>query len=123
MRKLIAGIVLLFFSTTSFALEQASLKRAIDTLNYRLTVEWDQKNKIARDLYVEEFKASINTLRANGMTEDEMMDSVFDLVKDPEMKKQFLLSQGEISKLKSTDEIMSFVISNKSKFSSHLFEL
>lgn len=117
MKKFISGLVLIFFCSTSFAGEQASFKRAVDTLNYRLTVEWDQKNKAARDQYVEEFKSSVEALRTKGMTDAEMQNSVLTLIKDPELKKQLLLRQGEISKLKSTDDVMKYVLSHQDQFS------
>lgn len=70
------ALVLSFFilSTQVQAGTNGSLKLAFDELNFALTVEWDQKDKAFYRKQVSEFQSKINVLRAEGLTNQELLD-------------------------------------------------
>lgn len=83
MKNLIALLLSFFiFTAQASASTNGSLKLAFDELNFALTVEWDQKDKAFYQKEVSEFQAKINVLRAEGLTNQELLDFLMANIKD-----------------------------------------
>lgn len=75
-------IVFAMLISTAGANTTSGLKAAFDELSYSLNVEWDQKDQEFYKKQMDKFNESILALRAQGMTNAEMMDFVKTQVKD-----------------------------------------
>lgn len=86
-KKLVTLMLALAFATTSFAGPNSGLKAAFDELNYSLSVEWDQKDKAFYDAKMKQFTATLNDLKANGLSNAELIAFVKSEVKDAKVAK------------------------------------
>ena len=80
MKKCLFLVTALFLSISlpmnqSFA-QEATLATAIDVLQYRLTVEWDQRDLGAREKIVSAFAADLELLQRQGVTDAEIFKSL-----------------------------------------------
>lgn len=81
-RMMTLVLALSIFSVQAHAAGQTGLKAAFDELNYALNVEWDQKDKAFFDAQKEKFSAVVADLRANGLSNSELIDFVTSEIKD-----------------------------------------
>lgn len=89
--------------------QETSLDSAIDNLQYRLTVEWDQKDMAAQKKIVSEFSAELEQLKQQGVTGDEIFkalsakafdaETAKDIAHLAKYSKENMLDQKQISKL------------------------
>src|SRR5690606_13398261 len=63
------------------------LKAAFDDLNYALTVEWDQRDRSFYDAQMQKFESHLNSLQAQGLTNQELIEFTLTQVKDEKLAK------------------------------------
>ncbi len=93
LKKLLATLVIstIFTVQVSAATNEVreELKTAFDELSYALTVEWDQKDEGFRADQVKNFTETINSLKAEGLSNDEVMNFAKSQIKDASIAKDF----------------------------------
>lgn len=112
MFKLVSSIVLVFslLSTTAQASAVSGLKDAYDELQYALTVEWDQKDKVFHQDQLKNFNQKLEALQKEGLTHKEMMDFSKSLIKNEKIAKDLEESLKVISADKlSTEQAQKFL--------------
>ena len=72
-------------SVQATAATNNSLKAAFDSLNYSLSVEWDQRDRAFYDAKMKEFTAKVQELQAQGLTNAELADFALTQVRDQRM--------------------------------------
>lgn len=83
MKKLLMIVLsILILMSQAMAGHEASLKQAFDELSYSLQVEWDQQDPEFLTAKKEHFYTQLNALRAQGVTNDEMIRFALTQVKD-----------------------------------------
>ena len=83
MRLLITALLSLSFSVTpASAAVAGSLESAFNELNYSLHVEWDQQDMAFHDEQVRLFQARLTELKAQGMTNEELVTFALSSIKD-----------------------------------------
>ena len=55
---------------------QLSVGDAMSELQYNLTVQWDQKDEVAKAQYYKDFEQKIETLRKQGLTDEALLEAV-----------------------------------------------
>lgn len=96
------------------------LNRTFDELNYKLNVEWDQKDGTFFDRSVDEFEKDIAMLQNNGLTSSELIQHAISKIKD----KDVINDINEISKVidenqMSPEEARAFTISKLNNTYAH----
>lgn len=93
------------FTTSAYASSNAGLKAAFDELNYSLSVEWDQKDKSVYEAKTAKFRASLETLKAQGLTNAELLAFVKTEVKNEKVAKEIetAFNMISITKMSSAD--------------------
>lgn len=81
-------LALSIFSVTAHASAQNGLKEAFDELNYTLTVEWDQKDKVVYNKAMDKFNTTLASLQEQGLSTQEMVEFVKSEVKDAKVAKE-----------------------------------
>ena len=71
-----------FITVQANATTNNSLKAAFDSLNYSLSVEWDQKDRAFYDAKMREFTAQVTELQAQGVTNAQLAEFALTQVKD-----------------------------------------
>lgn len=95
----------LFISNTTLAssnIVTERLNNAFDRLTYDLTVNWDQKDVVAKDTMLGEFNNELASLRQMGLTESELQNTL-------EMR---LIDTKQVTEFRQTLSAMS--LANKS---------
>ena len=64
------------------------LKAAFEELTYSLEVEWDQKDEAFKKNQMSKFNARVNELKAQGLTNSELLQESLSQVKDQTLRKQ-----------------------------------
>ena len=94
-----------------------NLKAAFDDLNYALSVDWDQTNQDFYKSQMDKFNSTLNSLQAQGLTNQEMIDFTLSQLKDAKAQKdlQTALTMVQINKM-SPKEAQKYVtdVMNKS---------
>ncbi len=83
--RLLATIMTLIFSLSTFATPRVDMKTAIDELNYSLDVEWDQKDQNFYNQQVEKYSQTILSLLANGLTKEELIQETVATIKNKKL--------------------------------------
>lgn len=96
------------------------LNRTFDELNYKLNVEWDQKDPAVFDQTVQGFQDEISALQAQGLTTTDLMNHALEKIKD----KQIQNDMNELAKVAdenqmNPDEARAFIVSRLSSTYSH----
>jgi len=88
MKRLITLVLAFAFLTTASASTGAAagLGQAIKELNYTLNVEWDQKDPAFHQAALNKFREQLQTLQAQGVSNQEMIDAALAEVKDAGLK-------------------------------------
>ena len=92
------------------------INRSFDELNYRLNVEWDQKDsKYVKEAFAD-FEKNIMTLQAQGLSNKELTQYTLDKIKDKKTRDEV----NEITKVinekqMSSEEARDFAVSKLSK--------
>lgn len=99
LRLLALVLSLAIFSAQADSGVHGSLKAAYEELNYSLSVEWDQKDKDFFQQEMGKFQNTISNLRAQGLTNDELIMFLISNVKDEaaaaDLKQFFKLAQTQ----------------------------
>lgn len=128
MFKKITALLLLTALTHAYAVtpvEQSfaqveELNKTFDSFNYKLNVEWDQKDAGFIDEAVAEFEDDIATLQNSGINNEDLLNYTRGNIKDNEIKKEInefskVLSNSQMS----NEEVRAFVISKLNSPYSH----
>lgn len=88
------------------------LGKTFDELNYKLNVEWDQKDSAFFDESMKKVESDIDTLAAQGLSTEELIEYTIKRVKDKESKRELyemtrVISENQMSPI----EARSFIIS------------
>lgn len=80
MKKFASGILAIAMAAilpmVQVQAQETSLDSAIDNLQYRLTVEWDQKDMGAQKKIMGEFTAQLDALKKQGVSDQEIFKSL-----------------------------------------------
>lgn len=80
MKKFATGILAITMATilpmVQVQAQETSLDSAIDNLQYRLTVEWDQKDLGAQKKIMGDFTAELDQLKKQGVTDEQIFKSL-----------------------------------------------
>lgn len=119
MFKKITALLLLTVFTNIYAFTpiehsqiRSELNQTFDSLNYKLNVDWDQKDAKFFDEAIAGFEDEITTLQNNGLTKEELMNYALGKVKDKEIAneiKELIKTIGESQM--TNDEARAFTIS------------
>lgn len=90
MRTILSLCLSLFIFSSAQA---ASIREAMDDLNFALTVDWDQKDPRVFAEAVDAFEAAVTELRTQGVTEEAMIAELLPLIKDQRAIRE--LTRGE----------------------------
>ncbi|HXH76590.1 MAG TPA: hypothetical protein VNJ08_16580 [Bacteriovoracaceae bacterium] len=116
-KKLITLIMVFTITTVSAqASTQAGLKAAFDELNYSLTVEWDQKDQTVYQAQMKGFQATLNTLKAEGLTNAQLIAFVKTEVKNEKVARDLetAFNMIQINKM-STTEASNYMVETMQK--------
>jgi len=128
MFKKITALLLLTTFTHVYAvtpIEQSraianELNRTFDELNYKLNVEWDQKDQNYFDRSVTEFENEISALQAEGLTSKDLVDHAISKIKDKSIKTEVNELAKTINENQmSPEEARAFTISKLSSTYAH----
>lgn len=98
------ALAFLFLSTQVMASPVNGFKEAIDDLNYSLTVEWDQTDPAFYEEQQEIFKQRLVALGEQGVSNDQLMHTALQLVKDQGLKEEVEILFSEILNGQMNDE-------------------
>ncbi len=99
---------------------KSELNKSFDELNYKLNVEWDQKDTKVFDQAVKGFEKEIAELQAQGVTNKDLVDHALEKIKDKQVQKDMAELQKVIKENGMTDaEARAFVIQKLSSTYSH----
>jgi hypothetical protein len=84
-------LCLTFFSHPVSAAPEArgSLKALFDEINYSLSVEWDQKDQTFYKLKMSQFDAGLETLRAQGLSNQELLSFAREQIKNGKTQNEY----------------------------------
>lgn len=124
MFKKITALLLLTAFTNVYAvtpIQQANeLGKTFDSLNYKLNVEWDQKDSKFFDSTIANFEKEISDLQDAGVTNSDLMDYTISKIKDPQMQNEINeMSKAIADAQMSSTEARAFVISKLNSTYSH----
>lgn len=99
MKKFVSGALAVLMTgilpMTQIHAQEITLESAVSTLQYRMTVEWDQKDVKKQKEIIAEFSANVDQLKKQGLTDEQIFkglsESAFDAqtAKDIEMIAQY----------------------------------
>lgn len=96
------------------------LNKTFDSLNYKLNVEWDQKDATFFDSTIAGFEKEIADLQKDGVTNDDLMKYTVSKIKDPQIQNDINEMSKVIAESKmSNTEARAFVVSKLSSTYSH----
>lgn len=96
------------------------LNRTFDELNYKLNVEWDQKDTKVFDTAVKGFENELAALQAQGVTSKDLVEHALDKIKDKQVQKDLTELQNTIKENQMSDaEAREFVVQKLSSTYSH----
>lgn len=84
-RLLTLMMVFCLFTVQANAATNNSLKAAFDELNYSLTVDWNQTDRAFYNQQMDNFSNKVKDLRAEGLTNQELVEFTISQVKDQRM--------------------------------------
>lgn len=118
LRKLFAiPLIFSLFIVETHAVTNNGLKAAFDSLNYALTVEWDQTDKNFYSAQMDKFTAELSKLQDEGMSNQEIVKFAVSQVKDAKVARDMetALNMVQINKM-SRQEAQKYVteVMNKS---------
>lgn len=128
MFKKITALLMLTAFTNVYALtpiEQSraiadELNRTFDSLNYKLNVEWNQKDAKFFDATIADFEKEIAALQKDGLTTDELLKHTQDKIKDKQIQNDIIELSKVISDSQMTDaEARAFTVSKLNSTYSH----
>ena len=121
LKKMTALILILAFNQ-SFAMTPAQeaktftseLNRSFDDLNFKVNVEWDQKDGNFFDQSITDFENDIAELQREGLTSENLVKHALGKIKDKN-ELQDIGRMAKVTETMSPDEARDFVISKLSK--------
>ena len=98
-------------------IQRDDLKRSIDELNYKVNVEWDQKDQKALNLAIADFEKDIKDLMSQGMKNDELIKVSLEKIQDQKVRAEILDMLSTINENQmGSDEVKAFVLSKLNEF-------
>ncbi len=96
------------------------LTRSFDELNYKMNVEWDQKDPGFMDEALKEFEKNIADLQAQGLSNNELVEYTLGKIKDKKTRDEIseltsAINEGQLN----PEEARSFAISKMNSIYSH----
>jgi hypothetical protein len=124
MFKKITALLLLTAFTNVYAvtpLQQANeLNKTFDSLNYKLNVEWDQKDVQFFDATIADFEKEIAGLQEEGITNKDLIAFTTDKIKDKQIQNDINEMSKVITETQMTnEEARSFIVSRLNSTYSH----
>jgi hypothetical protein len=127
LKKITALLLLMTFSNVyafspieQSAVGEQELSKTFDSLNYKLNVEWDQKDANFFNKAIAGFEEEIATLQNSGMTKEELMKYTLEKIKDQSIKNEINELAKVIRDSKMTnEEARDFTISKLNSTYSH----
>ncbi|MFA6236175.1 MAG: hypothetical protein WC635_02515 [Bacteriovorax sp.] len=124
MFKKVTALLLLTAFTNVYAItpvQQArSLDSTFDSLNYKLNVEWDQKDAKFFDSTVAGFEKEIAALQKEGVSTKDLVNYTISKIKDPQVVQEINeMAKVIVDEKMSTTEARAFVVSKLSSTYSH----
>lgn len=99
---------------------QANLAQSFDNLNYKLNVEWNQKDAGFFNDSMDEFQAQIADLQSEGLTNEELVDYTMSNIKDDSAKAEVKkLAEVINAQGMSSEEAREFAVRNLNNTYSH----
>ncbi|MDO9184352.1 MAG: hypothetical protein Q7U04_18195, partial [Bacteriovorax sp.] len=96
------------------------LNKTFDSLNYKLNVEWNQKDSQFFDATVSDFEKEIADLQKDGVTNKDLIKYTTDKIKDKEIQNDITEMSKIISENQMSDqEARAFIISKLNSTYSH----
>jgi hypothetical protein len=96
------------------------LNKTLDELNFKLNVEWDQKDTKMFDQTVAEFEKDIAKLQKEGLTSEDLVKNSIDKIKDQQVQDEVKELQKVIADGKMTQvEARNFVLAKLSSTYAH----
>lgn len=120
MRGILCLVLALALTTTSAFASTQGLKAAFDELNYALNIEWDQKDEDFYKNEMKKFQQTVSSLKAQGLTEGEMLNIVLSEVKDQRAAESIKAAFDTISidQMNASDAISILLETMKKTYSS-----
>jgi hypothetical protein len=98
----------------------SEINRTFDDLNYKLNVEWDQKDNAYMNSAIDDFEKEITTLQAQGLSTDELVQHTLLKIKDKGTSDEINeLAKTITENQMSTEEARAFVISKLNSTYAH----
>ena len=98
----------------------SKLSRAFDSVNFKLNVEWDQKDGNFFDQTISDFEKEISTLQEAGLGNAELLKSALAKIKDEQVKNDVqelskIMDDSQMTKVESRDFLVRTLSSTFSK--------
>jgi hypothetical protein len=98
----------------------AQLSRAYDAVNFKLNVEWDQKDKSFFDQTIADFEKEVSALQDAGIDKTELLKSALAKIKDEQVKSDVqelakIMNDSQMTKEESNDFVVRTLSSTFSK--------
>lgn len=124
MFKKFTALLLITAFTNVYAItpfeQSRDLSKTFDSLNYKLNVEWDQKDGTFFDESIAGFEKEIASLQKDGLTKEELVQYTLDKIKDKEIRQEVSELSKIISESQMTnEEARAFTISKLNSTYSH----
>jgi hypothetical protein len=97
-------MVFAIFAVQANASTHNGLKAAFDEMNYSLTVEWDQQDKVFYEAQLKKFMGTVRELQKSGLTNDQMIAFAKSQVKDAKIAKDLETAFSMITINRMTSE-------------------
>ena len=114
--SILALLLAILIPVTQSQAQVLSVNSAIDELNYALTVQWDQKVIQFHDQAIRRFTAEMQTLQSQGVTTQEVVQSIKAKLPDAQFAKDLdTLIRVAQEKHLSVNQIQTLVVNSVSK--------
>lgn len=96
------------------------LNKTFDSLNYKLNVEWNQKDSRFFDATISDFEKEIASLQKDGVTRADLLKFTTGKIKDKQIQKEIVeMSKVIAASQMSNEEARSFIVSKLGSTYSH----
>jgi len=105
LKKMTSALLIMAFTNVYAATPmQSQLEQSFDSFNYKINVEWNQKDETFFNQAITDFETEIRTLQEEGLTKNELMKYTFDKIKDKEVKDEINEIATVINESQMSDE-------------------
>ncbi len=93
------------------------LNKSLDELNYKVNVEWDQKDAQTLNFAIADFEKDVRELINQGMTNEELIKTSIEKIQDQKIKSEINDMINTINENQmGSDEVKAFVLSKLNEF-------